>query len=322
MELVIILAVLLIGCNITMVTASVGDRSYIYQKCLHNCNNVNCTEENLKKFVQSQPISHSLLQWSCLDECKYVCMWKTVDAFQKDGMPIPQFHGKWPFVRLYGIQEPASMIFSIFNGLSHLSIFYYRKMVPSYTPMYYIWHGASVISMHAWFWSTIFHSKDTDFTEKMDYFCAFSMVIATVFTLACRVLGTVKWYRPAIVGVCCFLFYIQHICYLTFTKFDYGYNMKVNIGVAIIGMLGWISWCITKRRYKYVYKAIISVLGVQLLLLLELGDFPPIWWTFDAHALWHAGSWPFALLWYSFMVDDGLYMIENKQKHILPEKID
>lgn len=42
----------------------------------------------------AQGLSESLLRWSCEDECKYTCMWTTVDAFQKDGLSIPQFYGK------------------------------------------------------------------------------------------------------------------------------------------------------------------------------------------------------------------------------------
>ena len=33
-------------------------------------------------------------KWSCSDECKYHCMWITVEAFQKDGLDVPQFYGK------------------------------------------------------------------------------------------------------------------------------------------------------------------------------------------------------------------------------------
>ena len=43
------------------------------------------------------------------------------------------------------------------------------------------------------------------------------------------------------------------------------------------------------------------IVGLQLLLGLELGDFPPILWTFDAHSLWHAGTAPLCLLWYRYV---------------------
>jgi len=61
----------------------------------------------------------------------------------------------------------------------------------------------------------------------------------------------------------------------------------------------WLIW--TYRVYRqqpYVWKAAVSIISVLVLLLLELGDFPPIWWTFDAHSLWHAGTILLPLLWY------------------------
>ena len=54
----------------------------------------------LKKYLcivvssENQPVCERYLQWSCSDECKYNCMWKTVDAFHRDGLNVPQFYGK------------------------------------------------------------------------------------------------------------------------------------------------------------------------------------------------------------------------------------
>ena len=40
-----------------------------------------------------------------------------------------------------------------------------------------LWQMYSFISMNAWIWSTIFHTKDLQFTEIMDYFSAFALVL-------------------------------------------------------------------------------------------------------------------------------------------------
>ena len=67
-------------------------------------------------------------------------------------------------------------------------------------------------------------------------------------------------------------------------------------------MIGWLSWCIWRRKEQpYVWKCVGFIVGLQLLLGLELGDFPPILWTFDAHSLWHAGTAPLCLLWYRYV---------------------
>lgn len=54
---------------------------------------------------------------------------------------------QWPFVRVFGIQEPASVIFSVLNGLCHLRVLSYRKAVPSSTPLYYVWHVVAFVSV-------------------------------------------------------------------------------------------------------------------------------------------------------------------------------
>lgn len=43
-------AVVLLGVMVAMVSASMGDRAYVYQKCLNQCERSNCTETHLKKF--------------------------------------------------------------------------------------------------------------------------------------------------------------------------------------------------------------------------------------------------------------------------------
>lgn len=67
--------------------------------------------------------------------------------------------------------------------------------------------------------------------------------------------------------------------------------------------VGWLWWAKRVwRKQPYVWKGIVSIVFVMLLLLLELGDFPPVLWILDAHALWHAGTAPVALLWYRWAV--------------------
>ncbi|KAL3831734.1 hypothetical protein ACJMK2_023450 [Sinanodonta woodiana] len=286
---------------------SKGDQSFVFYNCNRTCFRENC--HNDLKIME--PSSLHLIKWNCKDECHYQCMWTTVEAFQKDGTPIPQFFGKWPFIRLFGIQEPASTFFSILNGLSHLMIFRYRSLVRSTTPLYYVWHGMALLAGNAWFWSTIFHSKDTVFTEMMDYFCAFSIILYNVFILCCRIFGTDIWWKPLCLGLLLLCLFVQHTFYMALVKFDYGYNMQVNVVIGLINLLGWLAWCLCNRKKTYIWKCVVSILSINLLLMLEVLDFPPLWWIFDAHSLWHAGTAPLALLWYSFVIDDGLYLMSN-----------
>ena len=137
--------------------------------------------------------------------------------------------------------------------------------------------------------------------------------------------------------------YIYHAHYLLYVKFDYGYNMQVNIAMGksghikyiysngmfslgtvfvlflltmwkrspvvtlafifvlagVANSICWIAW--SERVYKkqpYCLKAVIALLLFNGAALLEVLDFPPIAWTFDAHSLWHAATVPLPLLWY------------------------
>lgn len=63
----------------------------------------------------------------------------------------------------------------------------------------------------------------------------------------------------------------------------------------------------------YVWKCAVVVLATSGLLALELLDFSPIWWTFDAHSLWHLSTVPLPLLWYSFLMDDASYKPTTKK---------
>lgn len=94
--------------------ASVGDRSYIYNKCLNKCFAVNCTDT--ETFIAKQSFVLRLLRWSCPEECRYLCMWETVDAFRQDGTPVPQFHGKVVKTDNIILQCIQVAVFSVFVG--------------------------------------------------------------------------------------------------------------------------------------------------------------------------------------------------------------
>jgi post-GPI attachment to proteins factor 3 len=88
----------------------------------------------------------NLVKWNCRDECKYECMHKTTQAFIARKWNIPQFHGKWPFVRLFGFQEPASVFFSALNFFVHYKgLVKFRQDVRPDSPLYNTWHAFTFI---------------------------------------------------------------------------------------------------------------------------------------------------------------------------------
>jgi hypothetical protein len=87
-----------------------------------------------------------------------------------------------------GIQELASVVFSLLNGLYHLRILAYRRAVPSSTPMYYVWHVVAVVG---------------GFTVM---FCVWHVVaVVGGFTVIC------VWHVVAVVGGFTVMFCVWHV---------------------------------------------------------------------------------------------------------------
>merc|ERR1711924_453973 len=99
-------------------------------------------------------------------------------------------------------------------------------------------------------------------------------------------------------------FWASHVYYLTFVKFDYGYNMKIAVGLGIMSTTCWVIWFLRHRRQKqFAWKVLVATCGPYLVLPLELLDFPPIGGLLDAHACWHLGTVPMSFMYCSLLND-------------------
>jgi post-GPI attachment to proteins factor 3 len=129
----------------------------------------------------------NIIKWNCRDECKYKCMHMTTKAFIARDWKVPQFHGKWPFMRFIGLQEPASVIFSALNFYVHIKgIARFRQEVQPDAPLFLVWHVFAFICLNAWTWSMVFHARDFPLTELFDYVFAYSMVLASFWCMVKR----------------------------------------------------------------------------------------------------------------------------------------
>lgn len=147
-----ILLSLLLSCS--LVFASAGDRSVVFQQCVSSQSALHC----------SPPPSRNLLSlltyWRCSDVCRYDCMHAHTDRLESQGENPLQYFGKWPFWRIAGMQEPASVIFSLLNLYMHWDgARFLRQKIPDGHPMkpYYLWSAR--IGMNAWIWSAVFHTR-------------------------------------------------------------------------------------------------------------------------------------------------------------------
>jgi len=158
-------------------------------------------------------------------------MWAKVQWFEQNNIPVQQFYGKWPFVRLFGLQEPASVLFSILNLFSHVIMIYkFRSKVTASCPLYKTTHIYCLICCNGWFWSAVFHARDLHYTEIMDYLSALSMVLFSVYHMLIRMQGGDPT-EPA--SLCLALAMTSFFFYHSYTSFFvgiyYGYNMFVNL---------------------------------------------------------------------------------------------
>ncbi|XP_066155683.1 post-GPI attachment to proteins factor 3 isoform X1 [Euwallacea fornicatus] len=302
----------LVIVSVGVAFASIGDRSPVYQRCLDRCQILNCSEDGTV-FVSDhhQAVHLKTLAWSCLDECKYNCMWKTVESFHQRNWKTPQFHGKWPFIRLFGIQEPASFAFSLLNLIVHLKMIKkFHRQVRSDSPLYWLWFGFCLICCNAWFWSAIFHARDFPLTELLDYACAFSIVLVNCYVMQIRIFRYVfPRFLHIILTIFFLAFFVNHTAYLSMGRFDYEYNMQLNVLVGTITAISWFIWAVLKRnKQPYVWKCSVYVAMTGLVLMLEIIDQPPIFYVFDCHSLWHLATAPLVVLIYSFAIDDCCYL--------------
>ena len=71
----------------------------------------------------------------------------------------------------------------------------------------------------------------------------------------------------------------------------------------LVNAAWWLTWCLRNRqRLPHVRKCIVVVLLLQGLSLLELLDFPPLFWVLDAHAIWHISTIPVHVLFFRWVL--------------------
>lgn len=148
--------ILVAAALISTVLASSGDRSPIFKSCVDLCSTDRCQTQQ----PVTLPLALRLTRWSCADDCQYICMHEITSRDAERDTRAQQYYGKWPFWRFAGMQEPASVAFSLLNLWSHArGARKVQKRIPSNHPMkayYLVW---SFVSINAWFWSSIFHTR-------------------------------------------------------------------------------------------------------------------------------------------------------------------
>ncbi|GAB2215966.1 hypothetical protein Droror1_Dr00023731 [Drosera rotundifolia] len=299
------------------------------RNCVQLCEKTGCVKDNCFQqcnFTSSgdrldggqylqEPLYLQWKQWDCHSDCRYHCMLSREEERQRLGHKPAKYHGKWPFLRIYGIQEPVSVAFSALNLAMHfhgwISFFiliYYKLALEDNRKAFYeftgLWHIYGMLAMNSWFWSAVFHSRDVDLTEKLDYSSAVALLGYSLILAILRVFNVKIEAARVMISAPLIAFTTTHILYLNFYTFDYGLNMKVCVTMAVVQLLLWFFWAAITRHPSR-WKLMVVVGGGALAMLLEIYDFPPYKGLVDAHALWHATTIPLTCLWWSFIKDDA-----------------
>ncbi|KAG8390291.1 hypothetical protein BUALT_Bualt01G0068300 [Buddleja alternifolia] len=316
-------------CVFGLLEASSGDADPVYRACVEQCKKTGCVGDKCFQHCNfssdgnpidgpwylQEPLYVQWKQWDCQSDCSYHCMLSREEERQKLGHKPAKYHGKWPFKRIYGIQEPVSVALSALNlavqfhgWVSFFILVNYKLPFRPNKKTYYefsgLWHIYSIFAMNAWFWNAVYHSRDVDLIEKLDYSSAVALLGYSLFLAIVRVFNMRLEAARVMVAAPISAFVTTHILYLNFYQFDYGLNTKVCVAMGALQIILWATWALITRHPSRV-KVWVVVLGGALAMLLEIYDFPPYWGLIDSHAIWHAITIPLTYLWWSFVRDDS-----------------
>lgn len=327
--------------------ASPGDNLLEFDDCKYACeyqkscpgSQINYIDASTNEFsgwrFDQCPLALStFLFWDCISDCDYQCQQIITKSRIEAGEEILQFHGKWPFLRLFGTQELFSTLFSIGNFVPH----YYglqklrnkiRKLESrgdtTRLALLRNYIYVAIAGMLAWSASTIFHLRDLLITEKLDYFFAGGTVLTGFHAIFARMTRLDQHPRIAkLFSLSVAFIFALHLLRL-YIDWSYTYNMRFNVFFGLLQyllllLLAYQNYSSLRaprhatqrsaydRRASHIFNlCVVPVLLVgstAMAMSLELFDFFLYSWQIDAHALWHMCTiWPSWVL-YSFFLHD------------------
>ena len=289
----------------------------------------------------------ALTRRTCIEQCEYTCMTDITARRRGAGEAVYKYHGHWAFTRHFGLEEPASVLFSLLNTAPHLARlaglllsplppsrprgsqgqgqgqgplggYYMRKHLAMYP----------LVSLVAWLSSAVFHAHKTPASTLVDYSSALVFLCYGLWLTLRRAMGSKAW-RPA---GCVFLLGAAALCArlhaMRLGRVSYDAHMRTCIAVAVITIILWLAWLAHQvlvlkescRGEPFPFNRLRCVLcqaGFGAASMLELFDFPPLFMALDAHSLWHMCTIPLGFVWYDFWDADeaNVCFRESKSGH-------
>ena len=185
------------------------------------------------------------------------------------------------------------------------------------------WLVNAAINANAWLWSAVFHSRDTRWTEFMDYTSANLLMFSALYCVLVRTFELDNR-RSAGLFFAFFVWLASHVWMVnnppdrSVESYRWEVNMRVMMTIAVAHwaiVLPWAYGCRlrrggfgsgNRRRLSHPGRHSLALFAIlwHLAALAEVFDFPPIWGYLDSHALWHCGTPHCIWLWYRFLKED------------------
>jgi hypothetical protein len=254
---------------------------------------------------------------SCYPNCRYDCIQNITKVRILQGLPILKYYGHWPFKNYFGLEEPASTLFSLFNILPHFYFLFYQRSIVKHYFMYHWLVIYSIISVNTWIASTLYHSHKNSFSTKYDLSSALLFLCFNLWLTLRRILSN---YFPSIIAnsLLCLLVavVIARIYLINIDQVSFSDHMNFCIIISLIQIIAAVLWSFyillfnhsipsanNKKAYFFILFHVLFIFAA----LLEVYDFPPICYgLFDAHALWHLATVPLCFMWYQFWIIDSV----------------
>lgn len=151
------------------------------------------------------------------------------------------------------------------NATKSFSSYPFRRLYQIY---YVIWSITYICS-------TLFHTKDTLLTERLDYYSAFIAIWYACWLGIVRCFWLTEVNQRILLSILFLIYGTYHLYYMNFVSFDYGYNMLV---LALVNIFNSILWTIAAfwwdklphRKFNLALQA-----SLWCMALFEIFDFPP-----------------------------------------------
>lgn len=306
------LSSLLLSTLLCVALGSSGDTDYYFRTCVRDC--LETLPPTGRNVYYDLYMVH-VLKWDDLSECEYNCMRRISDSRVELNYPVLKYFGHWPYFRILGIQEPASAVFSFCNSIPHIYhlTFHRHKLSDSFR----LWVTAyGVIAVIAWLSSTVFHARKVPCTIFMDYGSALAFLMFGLLLALRRTLHFFVFRKNTILSLL-LTGSVLSLCISRVNAMYHGHigfdnHMTFSIGVAVAHTTVWILWLMSSAREPKAHKIQCLYLQVWFIVasMLELFDFPPIFYHYDAHSLWHLATIPLGHAWYLFWFQDAAVLRE------------